>query len=78
MKDFCEKHDIDLEEKLGGDIEIDDKDDDDKKDDKKDDDKKDDKGETSDDSGLFSGDMLDDIFGTDLDNTGSQDDNQQK
>ena len=73
MKDFCEKHDIDLEEKLGGDIEIDDE-----KDGKKDDDKKEDDGETSDDSGLFSGDMLDDIFGTDLDDTGSQDDNQQK
>lgn len=73
LKDFCEKHDIDLEEKLGGDIEIDDE-----KDDKKDDDKKEDDGETSDDSGLFSGDMLDDIFGTDLDDTGSQDDNQQK
>lgn len=73
LKDFCEKHDIDLEEKLGGDIEIEDEDDD-----KKDDDKKEGNGETSDDSGLFSGDMLDDIFGTDMDDTDTQDDNKQK
>jgi hypothetical protein len=63
LKSFCEEKGVDLEEKLGGEIEIDDKEGDEKEDNKKEDDNKDGNG---DDDGLFSADMLDDIFGADL------------
>ena len=74
LQKFCDARGIDIEEKLGGSIEVDDDEDSDKDSDDKD--KGDD--DSSDDSGLFSGDMLDDIFGTDIDSDNSQDDNQQK
>lgn len=73
LQKFCDARGIDIEEKLGGSIEVDDDEDSDKD---KDNDGDDDG--SSDDSGLFSGDMLDDIFGTDIDSDNSQDDNQQK